>query len=79
MGERRNNPTPSIKEVNWIIRAVMKRIMVISDGRNTGQALIQQLKGLFGNEVSAENLLLKELPGKSFDSDLVIYTSGYVK
>lgn len=57
----------------------MKKIMVISDGRNTGQALIQQLKGLFGNKVSAENLLLKELPGKSFDSDLVIYTSGYVK
>lgn len=57
----------------------MKRIMVISDGRNTGQALIEQLKGLFGSDVSAENLLLKELPGKSFESDLVIYTSGYVK
>lgn len=57
----------------------MKRIMVISDGRNTGQALIEQLKGLFGSDVSVENLLLKELPGKSFESDLVIYTSGYVK
>ncbi len=25
MGERRNNPTPSIKEVNWIIRDIMRK------------------------------------------------------
>lgn len=32
MGERRNNPTPSIKEVNWIIREIMKGIKYDENG-----------------------------------------------
>ena len=56
----------------------MKKITVISDGRNTGNALLEQIKGLFGNEVIADNILLRELPNNEFTCDLIIYTSGYV-
>ncbi len=44
MGERRNNPTPSIKEVNWIIRDIMrKNAKPIDNNIKTKKATVDKL------------------------------------
>lgn len=58
---------------------IIKKIIVISVGFNTGQRILKQLNALLGEYIIAENILLSELKTKVFEADLVLYTSEHFK
>lgn len=56
----------------------MKRLVIVSEGKNTGLKLLEQLNGLMSNYVEIENILISDLQFKPVAADLVVFTSTYV-
>lgn len=56
----------------------MKRLVIVSEGRNTGLKLLEQLNGLMSNYLEIDNVLISELQFKPITADLVVFTSTYV-
>ncbi|WMJ76311.1 MULTISPECIES: sigma 54-interacting transcriptional regulator [unclassified Sedimentibacter] len=57
----------------------MKKILIISEGINTGTIISNQLKNLFGKRVNIESVIVSELKSKRPEVDLVLYTSAHFK
>ena len=58
--------------------AYMKKLVIISEGRNTGLRVLTQLKDLMGKYIEIDNILLSELQSTVITADLVVFTSIYV-
>lgn len=58
---------------------IIKKIIVISVGVNTGERILRQLNALLGEYIIVENILLSELKSKIYEADLVLYTSEHFK
>lgn len=56
----------------------MKKLVIISEGRNTGLRVLTQLKDLMGKYIEIDNILLSELQSTVITADLVVFTSVYV-
>lgn len=56
----------------------LKKLVIISEGRNTGISVSTQLKDLMGKYIEIENILLSELQSTVITADLVVFTSVYV-
>ncbi|WP_313340275.1 sigma 54-interacting transcriptional regulator [Sedimentibacter sp.] len=57
----------------------MKKILIISEGINTGAIISNQLKNLFDKYVNTESVIVSELKSKKPEADLVLYTSSHFK
>jgi len=57
----------------------MKKILIISEGINTGTIISNQLKNLFGKYVNTESIIVSQLKSKKPEADLVLYTSAHFK
>ncbi|WP_313165105.1 sigma 54-interacting transcriptional regulator [Sedimentibacter sp.] len=57
----------------------MKKILIISEGINTGTIISNQLKNLFDKYVNTESVIVSELKSKKPEADLVLYTSSHFK
>ncbi|NLY44659.1 MAG: sigma 54-interacting transcriptional regulator [Tissierella sp.] len=58
----------------------MQRLVIVSEGINTGNTLINQLTKLFGKYIRIDNKLLSELESlNDRNTDLILYSSLYVK
>lgn len=58
---------------------IIKKILVISQGANTGQKISKQLNTLLGQYIKVENVLVSELQLKKYEADLLLYTSAHFK
>lgn len=56
----------------------MKKLVIVSEGKNTGTTLIKQLNDLIGNYAYIDNILMSELQSKPVIADLIVFTSQYV-
>lgn len=56
----------------------MKKLIIISEGKNTGIRVLNQLKDLMGNYIEIENILLSELQSTYIKADLIVFSSTYV-
>ncbi|MDR7871011.1 MAG: sigma 54-interacting transcriptional regulator [Tissierellaceae bacterium] len=58
----------------------MKRLVIVTEGMNTGITLKNQLTALLGKYIKIDNKLLSELESlNDSDIDLILYSSSYVK
>ncbi|MEA4988465.1 MAG: sigma 54-interacting transcriptional regulator [Anaerovorax sp.] len=57
----------------------IKKILIISEGANTGQRIARQIETLLGKYVKVECTLSSQLKVKKYEADLVLYTSAYLK
>jgi len=57
----------------------MKKVIVISEGKNTGIRVSEQLNSLVGEYIDIENISISELRALDITADLVLFTSSYVK
>lgn len=57
----------------------MKKIIIISEGINTGTRLINQLQTLLGRFVTIENILLSEMNSMDISANLILFTTEHVK
>lgn len=64
---------------NWKAVNIIKKILVISEGCNTGQRISKQLNILLGEYIKIENALVSELESKKYEADLFLYTSAHFK
>lgn len=55
----------------------IKKILVVSEGRNTGLRIMNQLNQLLGKYVIVENMLISEMKSKQADADLILFTSAH--
>lgn len=55
----------------------IKKILVVSEGRNTGLRIMNQLNQLLGKHVIVENMLISEMKSKKADADLILFTSAH--
>lgn len=56
----------------------MKKIVIVSMGRATGEGILRQIKSLIGQYVTIETVLMAEVPQKDIQCDLVLFTSESV-
>lgn len=56
----------------------MKKLVIVSEGQNTGQRILTQLKDLMGKYIEIENILLSELQARDIAANLIVFTSKYV-
>lgn len=57
----------------------MKRLVIISEGKNTGIRLYNQLTRLMGEYIIINNMLISELKDTPIIADLIVFTSTFVK
>ncbi|MEL7605983.1 MAG: sigma 54-interacting transcriptional regulator [Sedimentibacter saalensis] len=55
----------------------IKKILVVSEGRNTGIRILNQLNQLLGKYVEVDNMLISEMKSKEADADLILFTSAH--
>jgi PAS domain S-box-containing protein len=55
----------------------IKKILVVSEGKNTGLRILNQLNQLLGKYVMVENMLISEMKSKKVDADLILFTSAH--
>lgn len=53
----------------------MKKLIVISMGKATGEAIYKQLKRIVGEQVKIETILISEISKRDLNCDLVLFTS----
>ena len=59
---------------------LLKRLVIVTEGKNTGVRLTKQLGELLGNHVIIDNVLLAQLEDfKDENIDLILYSSSFVK
>lgn len=58
---------------------ILKKLLIISEGKNTGIRLISQMNELLKDYLKIENILLSELKTSEIQADLILFTSIYVK
>ncbi len=58
---------------------ILKKLLIISEGQNTGTRLIKQMNDLLKGYLEMENILVSELKTSKIQADLILFTSVYVK
>ncbi len=58
---------------------IIKKILIVSEGVNTGQRILRQLNTLLGEFIKVESALVSELKTKKYSADLILYTSAHFK
>ncbi|MCF6465420.1 sigma-54 interaction domain-containing protein [Clostridium sp. Cult2] len=53
--------------------------MIVSEGRNTGLKITNQLNDLFGNHLIIKSMLISEIRSNPVDVDLILFTSAYLQ
>lgn len=57
----------------------MKKLLIISEGQNTGRRIAKQLNSLFGDYVNINNIPISEITSINLDANLILFTSEYLK
>lgn len=57
----------------------MKRLVIVSEGKNTGASLLKQLNDLLGDYLNIDNLLVSQLSSETVQADLILFTTEHVK
>ena len=58
---------------------ILKKLLIISEGKNTGNRLIKQMNELLKGHLEIENILVSELKSSEIKADLILFASIYVK
>ncbi len=58
---------------------ILKKLVIISESKNTGTRLIEQMNDLLKEHLKTENILVSKLKYSEVNADLVLFTSIYVK
>lgn len=57
----------------------MKKLIIISEGKNTGNTLTNQLNLLMGKYIEIDNILLSEIRNSKINADIILFTTEHVK
>ena len=56
----------------------MKKLILVSMGKATGEAILRQLKSLIGQNIILETVLMSEIAQTKIKCDLVLFTSDFI-
>lgn len=57
----------------------IKKLLIVSEGTNTGHRIMHQLRSLMGEYVDIECMVISDIKTKPIEADLILFTSAHLK